>query len=259
MADGPYAPQPVTAHPCFTEFVDPPPDARIFVAHDMRPGLGDCAPSGRIRLDALARWLQDVAYGDVEDAGLEDSAVWVVRRNRIRVDRFPRFAEPYTGRTYCSGIGRMWAERRTTFTREGAQTPDVESVALWVHLDPATGRPAPFQEREISLYGDAAAARRITARLRQPGRPPEAAERSGWTFRATECDLAQHVNNAAYWQPVEATLLLDGAEPERLDTEMEFRTPAQPGDKHVLIDDTMCWIVSPAGETHASVVVDRQA
>jgi acyl-ACP thioesterase len=241
----------------FTELVDPAPDARVFSA-GMRAGLGDCAPTGRIRLDALARWLQDVAYGDVEDAGLEDTAIWVVRRNRIRVARFPRFAQPYIARTYCSGIGRMWAERRTTFTREGAAQPDVESVALWVHLDPHTRRPAPFEEREILLYGDAAAARRVTARLRHPA-PPQAADRSGWTFRATECDLAEHINNAAYWQPVEATLLLSGPEPERLDTEMEFRTPAQPGEKHVLWGGEMCWIVSPAGETHASVVLDRAA
>ena len=46
--------------------------------------------SGRVRLDGLARWLQDVAYADVEDAGLAERAVWVVRRTRIRVERFPR-------------------------------------------------------------------------------------------------------------------------------------------------------------------------
>ena len=41
----------------------------------MRPLLGDCAPSGRIRLDALARWFQDVAFADVEEAGVADVAV----------------------------------------------------------------------------------------------------------------------------------------------------------------------------------------
>lgn len=240
--------------PAFTEFVDPPPDARVFT-HQMRGGLGDCAPSGRVRLDALARWLQDVAYADVEDAGLVDSAVWVVRRTRMLVQRFPRFAEPYTARTYCSGIGRMWAERRTTFAADGSGAPDVEAVALWVHLDPRSRRPAPFQEHEISLYGDAAAGRRVTARLRHPG-PRQDAARSSWTFRNTECDLAEHINNAAYWQPVEERLLLDRLEPARLNAEMEFRTPAQPGEKHVLRDGAMYWIVSLDGETHASAVLD---
>ena len=288
VASGPY-PEGVRPH-APTEFVAPPPDARLFSGR-MRAGLGDCAPSGRIRLDALARWLQDIAYEDVEDAGLADSAVWVVRRTRMRIARFPRFAERCTVRTYCSGIGRMWAERRTTIVAERAQTEhaeraqtgvsgsaqtgdsgsaqtgdsgsaqagdadgcgDVEAVALWVHLDAATGRPAPFEAQEIALYGDAAAGRRVTARLRHP-QPTSGAERSTWTFRATECDIARHINNAAYWQPVEE-LLLNGDEPTGLDAEMEFRTPSQPGEKDVLRDGDMGWIVGADGATHASVAL----
>ena len=86
------------------EFVDAPAGGRRF-ALEMWPGLGDCAPSGRIRLDALARWLQDVAYADVEDAGLAALAFWVVRRNRILIRRWPRFAERFTVTTFCSGLG----------------------------------------------------------------------------------------------------------------------------------------------------------
>src|SRR5947209_18006590 len=86
---------------------------------EMRPGLSDCTPSGRIRLDALARWLQDVAFADVEDAGLADSAVWVVRRARLHVRRFPRFHERFQLATFCSGLGRAWAERRPTIGRGG--------------------------------------------------------------------------------------------------------------------------------------------
>jgi acyl-ACP thioesterase len=238
----------------FTELVGPPPDAREFKL-SMRPGLADCAPSGRIRLDALARWLQDVAYADVEDAGVAGHAVWVVRRTRIQVLRFPRFAEHFEVRTFCSGVGRMWAERRTTITSEGEPgDPCVETVALWVHLDPDTWRPTPFAEEEIALYGDAALGRRVTARLRHPPAPAQA-DASPWTFRATECDIASHVNNSHYWQPLEEEILLDGQEPSTLDAEMEFRTPSQPGPKLMVRDGAMRWIVDPDAATHASVVV----
>jgi acyl-ACP thioesterase len=240
--------------PKFTDLVGPPPDAREFTMA-MRPGLADCAPSGRIRLDALARWLQDVAYADVEDAGVAGSAVWVVRRTRIQVLRFPRFAEHFKVRTFCSGIGRMWAERRTTITPEATPAEAcVEAVALWVHLDPQTWRPMPFADEEIALYGDAAMGRRVTARLRHPAAPPDAPG-SQWTFRATECDIAGHVNNSNYWQPLEEELLLAGAEPSALDAEMEFRTPAQPGRKLMLRDGLLRWIVDPEAATHASAVV----
>jgi acyl-ACP thioesterase len=205
-----------------------------------------------MRLDALARWLQDVAYADVEEADVAYVAVWVVRRARIHVQRFPRFGERCELRTFCSGFGRAWAERRTAvLTPDGGHA--VESVSLWVHLDPATRRPFPLTERELELYGEAAADRRVTARLRHPG-PGSANTARSWTFRATERDLAGHINNAAYWGPIEEELLSEG-EPERFDAEMEFRTPAQPGEKRVLRDGRQRWVIGSEGEVHASVVL----
>jgi acyl-ACP thioesterase len=222
-----------------------------------------------MRLDALARWLQDVAYADVEEAGVADRAVWVVRRTRLRVERWPRFGEPCTALTFCSGLGRMWAERRTAIApaRAGnaiapagaggpvapanAATSIVEAVSLWVHLDPASRRPTPLSDAELHRYREAAGERRVTARLRHP--PPEPGTRNcAWTFRATECDLAGHINNAAYWQPLEEQLLI-GPDPERIDAEIEFRTPAQPGTKIVALDGRRMWIVDDGGETHASI------
>jgi acyl-ACP thioesterase len=238
----------------FTELVDRPAGGRSFT-QTMRPGLADCAPSGRIRLDALARWLQDVAYADVEDAGLAASAVWVVRRTRMLIHSFPRFAEHFELETFCSGLGKMWAERRTRFTRDGDDQPVVETVALWVHLDPASRRPIPFEDAEFQAYGGAAAGRRIPARLRHPAPGADAEAAADWRFRATECDIADHVNNAAYWQPLEEELLQRAEQPERLDVELEFRTPAQPGDKVILSEGANRWIVSPDGEMHASFAV----
>jgi acyl-ACP thioesterase len=218
----------------------------------MRPTLADCAPSGRTRLDALARWLQDVAYADVEDAGLEDAAVWVVRKTRFRVERFPRFSEPLTVRTWCSGVGRMWAERRTSVARLGRSKIDVDAVSLWVHLDPVTRRPTPLTKPEIAVYGGTAPDRRVRARLHHPA-PADAERESVWTFRATECDLAGHVNNAAYWQALEEELLA-GRELEHIDVEMEFRTPSQPGTKRILASGAMRWITDGGDNVNASAL-----
>jgi acyl-ACP thioesterase len=238
-----------------TELVPVPADGRVF-GQTVRPGLADCSPSGRIRLDALARWLQDVAYADVEDAGVADQAIWVIRRARLHVTRFPRFGERFRVTTFCSGLGRMWAERRTTIAREGASTSDVEAGALWVHLDPVTQRPTPLTAVEMQAYGAGAAGeRKVTARLHHPP-APEGAEARPWRFRATECDLAAHVNNAAYWLPLEEELLAGpDPEPDAIDVEIEHRTPAQPGDKQVLRDGDWRWIVDAGGEAHASLVI----
>jgi acyl-ACP thioesterase len=232
------------------------PDLRAF-SQARQPGFADCAPSGRVRLDALACWLQDVAYADVVDAGLERAAVWVVRRTRIRVHRFPRFGERFALTTFCSGIGRMWAERRTDIAGAGnngagPEVPDVEAVSLWVHLDAEHWRPTPLTEAEMQTYGGTPE-RKVSARLRHPS--PESAEGGqAWVFRATECDIADHVNNAAYWQPLEEELL-GREDPEQIDVEIEYRAPAQPGPKRVVSAGGYRWIMGEDGELHASIRV----
>jgi len=218
-----------------------------------RAGFADCAPSGRIRLDALASWLQDVAFADVVDAELADRAVWVVRRTRIQVQRFPRVGETYRVATFCSGLGRMWAERRTSISPVDAAESHVEAVTLWVHLDPRTSRPTRLADEETSVYAVSSGGRRVTARLRHP-LPSWSEETATWRFRATELDIAGHINNAAYWQPLEEELLA-GPELERLDVELEYRTPSQPGEKLLLRDGRWRWIVGNDREIHASILL----
>ena len=232
----PPAPEP-------TEFLPPLPGGRVF-ERAVRAELADAGPTGRVRLDALARWLQDTAYEDVEDVGLIERASWVVRRLRLRVERFPRFGDRLTLRTWCSGLGRMWAERRTSL-------PGVEAVALWVHLDPESLRPKPFDDEEMAVYGPSAGDRRVKARLRHPG-PGEDAATGSWWFRATDLDVAAHVNNAAYWEIVEEALA-GGEDPAALDAEIEFRGAAVAGEVVVRRDGEWTWITSAAGEIYASI------
>jgi acyl-ACP thioesterase len=240
----------------FSELLARHEGVRAFT-HSRQPGFADCAPCGRMRLDAIACWLQDLAYADVEDAGLARAAMWVVRRTRIRVNRFPRFGEHFSLTTFCSGLGRMWAERRTDIVTAGRCTADVEAVSLWVHLDTEHWRPSLLTEAELSAYGGTAPQRRVSARLRHP--PPRSIQGGEpWIFRATECDIADHVNNASYWQPLEEELLTGtDPDPDRFDAELEYRAPAQPGVKRVLREHDCRWIVGDADELHASIRLAR--
>jgi acyl-ACP thioesterase len=237
--------------PDFDELVAHPGSGRVFEQR-VAAGLADAAPGGRVRLDALARWLQDAALADVVDAGLGETALWVVRRTRLAVARFPRFGEVATIRTWSSGVGRMWAQRRTTIATGGGGA--VEAVALWVHLDPDGGRPLALTERELAVYGPSAAGREVKARLRHPA-PPDGAPSRPWRFRTTELDVADHVNNAAYWAPLEDELLGAGGAPAAIDVELEHRTPAQPGEHRVVADGPRRWVVSPDGEVRASMML----
>jgi acyl-ACP thioesterase len=231
-----------------TEIVPAPGRGRTF-AQAVVPGLADATGSGRVRLDAIARWLQDVAYTDIVDAGLAERGAWVVRRARMLVEAFPRFGEEISLRTFCSAAGRLAAERRTSISGASAA---VEAVAMWIHVDTETLRPLRLGEEFREAYGESAGSRKANFRLRHP-EPPAGASRSAWRFRAADVDVAGHVNNAAYWTPVEE-FFVDRPEPESADVEIEYREPAQPGDAVLLSSGTAMWVSAPDGGLHASIV-----
>jgi acyl-ACP thioesterase len=226
----------------FTELVPEPGEGRVF-SRSLMPGIADAGADGRVRLDALARWLQDVAYADLLDAGADDSGVWIVRRSRIRVERFPHFGDPATVRTFCSGIGRFSAERRTSVRGLSAA---VEAVSLWVWIDAETGRPKRFPPEFVAIYQQSAGGRDASVRLRH-GDPPEGCERRDWSFRVTDEDVAGHVNNSHYWATLEEELAT--ASPDSLDAEIEYREPMLPGPATVLRAPGGLWIADETGDS----------
>jgi acyl-ACP thioesterase len=234
-----------------------PGDVRAF-SHVRRPGVGDVGPSGQLRLDSIARWVQDVAWEDVEDAGLRELAVWLVRRTRIRVRRFPRLDADYTLTTFVTGLGRMWAERRTDIVERGESEPSVEVSCIWVHIDPERLLPTPIHQVEIDTWCGPST-RPVKARLVHPAPPADAAERL-WRFREAEMDIALHVNNAAYFTPFDEELLLAAAgldDSTSVDIEIEYRSAAQAGEKRVLHSGPMRWITGAdeSRELHASAAL----
>jgi acyl-ACP thioesterase len=161
--------------------------------------LGDVDVNGLLRLDGVARLLQDVATDDWIDTGVSSSDTWVVRRTTVQLAegaRWPRYLDSVALTTWCGGVGAAWAERRTTLAFEGAAK--IEAAALWVPIDP-TGHPVRMRESFFSVYGDAVNARKVSARIEKPI-VPESAERRDWPLRNADIDVVGHVNNAAVWQ-----------------------------------------------------------
>jgi acyl-ACP thioesterase len=163
--------------------------------------LGDADESGVIRLDGVARVLQDVATDDWEETGLESTDTWVVRRTSIRVadgGRWPRYKEVLTVTTWCGGAGAAWAERRTNISSGGELL--VEAVALWVPVDP-TGHPVRIKPAFYDVYGEALQGRKVSGRVPSPA-VADGALLVAWPLRRADLDIVGHVNNAAVWQAV---------------------------------------------------------
>jgi acyl-ACP thioesterase len=189
--------------------------------------LSDMDPAGRLRLDAVARFLQDIAIDDVQETSWGMPAhLWFVRR--IRMDVLEPFLDDreVALTTWCSGVAAIAAGRRWSVAGDRGGRIEVDSV--WIHLD-ADANPARIED--FGVYAEAAAGRMVSTKLELPD-PPDAAERVPWPLRAADVDLHGHVNNAVYWQAVEELLPVLGADPRGpLRAELDYRRPVDHGER----------------------------
>jgi acyl-ACP thioesterase len=208
--------------------------------------LGDAAVDGLLRLDGLARFLQDIAADDAAEVGLR-AASWVVRRTQLVLEGRPTFGERISLTTFCGGLGSRWAERRTSVVGPASR---IEASSLWVHLDEVTGRPTALPPIFLEAYGEAAGDRTASSRLSLPA-PPAGEVTRPWALRRTDFDVLGHVNNAAYWSAVEEELTAGVGRGSVL---LEYRTPIEPGASVSLVHDrasASAWLVGDAG-VHAA-------
>ena len=218
-----------------------PPKGRVF-RHRDRVTLADVSPAGRARLDALARWLQDAAYDDSRDSGLDGGGVWIVRRLALRVRRFPRLLEEIEVATFCSGAAPLWAER-SSLVSAAASRPSRRSRSgcTCSPTGRVRSRSRPGFHAHLRAVGDGPPRARAAA-------PPAGAAGGGaarpWRFRGADLDLAGHVNNAVYWEALEDELV--AREPAAgLAAEIEHRAPAGAGAATVLSHGPLRWITDP--------------
>jgi acyl-ACP thioesterase len=198
--------------------------------------LGDVDSKGRLRLDATARLLQDAATDDASDAGLDRRFGWLVRRTLIDTVRPATLGEDVEVATWCTGIGRSWAERRSQIV--GGRGALIDAVSLWVQIDIASGRPARIDNDFLRAYESTARGRVVSARLaldapedliesnRIDGAP---IERTAWVVRRTDIDPFGHVNNAATWEFLEEFGALDRTDERTGRAELEYLQPVEHG------------------------------
>jgi acyl-ACP thioesterase len=208
------------------ELVPIPTQGRTFAVR-RRLRLADLDAHGRFRLDAVARFLQDIAIDDVAETGWgAPEHLWFIRR--IRMDVPEPFLEDRELElvTWCSGLATLAAGRRWSLSGDRGGRIEVDSV--WVHFG-ADAQPARIEH--FGPYAVAAGGRRVSARP-QLAPPPADAPRSAWPLRVSDVDLHGHVNNAVYWQAVEQLLARGGPDVRRpLRARLDYRIPIDLGDE----------------------------
>ena len=202
-----------------------PETGRTFrVAYTVR--LSDTDATGRLRLDAIARYLQDAAIDDVHETGWGAPAhLWVLRSVRIDV-LVPSLEDRQVGIvTWGSSFSALAAGRRWSLTGDAGGSIEVDST--WIHLGP-DARPARIGEG-FDGYAEAAQGRTTSTKLTLA--PPSLGELRTWPLRVTDVDRMGHVNNAAYWAAVEQRLPDVGVDPRRpLRARLDYRHPIDHGE-----------------------------
>jgi len=234
----------------------PLPEVGRRYATTRRVRLGDADQHGRLRLDALARLLQDVGNDDFADAGLDPGSPWVARRTVAWSPAWPRLGDRLGITTFCGGLGSRWGERRSSLlVQDGGAR--VEVASLWVFLGADGVRPTRLPDWFVDTYGGAALGRTVAARLLHPAPPTGAAARP-WPLRATDLDVLRHVNNAATWQAVEDEAARRDVVPVR--AELEYGAALEPTDEVDLVSADepgggfRLWL-TVAGRVRASALV----
>jgi acyl-ACP thioesterase len=218
-------------------------------------GLADVRPDTTMRLDAVARVVQDVADADAAAQPVDGMGMWILRRLELAFSHTPRFRADLTARTWCSGVGPRWAERRTDLLVGDLRC--IEATGLWVHVDPRSGAPTRLPAAFDEVWAPSAKGRRVSARLHHGAPPPDAVSHA-WTLRATDLDVVGHVNNAAYWAPVEEELAQRGR-PRLQRAEIEFRDGLDEGEdvefvSHDRDGGFACWL-RVGSDVRASMLV----
>lgn len=212
-----------------TDFTPDPPAGRVYEVIRTVRGT-DVTPAGELRLDAIARYLQEAAQDDVTDSAWTEPQDWLLRRCELAIAGYPVHGDQVRLRTFCSGLGPRWAERTTTLA--GPAGDLIQATALWVAVDRQTGAPAPLSEEFRRVYGPSAQQRTVTSRLRHPAPGPDLASRP-WPLRAADFDPAGHVNNSIAWAAAED--ILAGLRWRPASAEAEYHRQILPGCEPALL------------------------
>lgn len=222
-----------------------PARGRVVEGH-RRVRTADVGADRRARLDALARYLHEVAEDDAEGAAVPATVGWVLRSTRMDVERFPRLGEHLVLYTFCSATAQRWAER-TTVVR-GADGARLRAASIWVAVDTTTGAPVRLGDWFFATYGPSSEGKRASAKLALTGPTGPVDAVRPWPLRRSDLDAWGHVNNAIAWGAVEDAVQI--GPDDALAALVEHHAPIDLGAEPVLATkdgggEHLVWLLRP--------------
>jgi acyl-ACP thioesterase len=207
------------------------------VAYRIR--FDECGPDGLVRTSSLLRYAQDIAWIHSELLGFdrawyaERRLAWVVRAIELAILGPTPLGSVMELSTEIAGFRKVWARRRSVGRIAGVAAPVLWAHTDWVITDTDRGLPGRVPA-EIQAGFLAPPGTFEPGRVPLPPAPASAATLA-LAARPQDLDPMGHVNNAAYVDYLEESLLAAGDEAAALRTalprriRLEYLAPATPG------------------------------
>ncbi|MGB3697232.1 MAG: acyl-ACP thioesterase domain-containing protein [Gordonia sp. (in: high G+C Gram-positive bacteria)] len=253
----------MTAAPDYRPLSDRKVGAEFYTA-PYRVRTGDIDQDMRVRLDGVARYLQDVANDNIAAVPFADTdPFWIIRRTVIDVLVPITWPSDFTTERWCGALSTRWTNMRVRIRADGGTNrfnpeprPDglIETEAFWINMTDS-GLPARISDLAMQTLMPMTDEHRLRWKAMNPALAPDPAELAvpdrEHVLRVTDFDPFKHLNNAAYFEAVEDELVDHPdllAAPHR--AVIEYLRPIRPGARvtvrrHRLPDALLMWIMTP--------------
>ncbi|MDQ3937782.1 MAG: thioesterase [Chloroflexota bacterium] len=223
-------------------------EPRIELPYRVR--FDECGPDGNLPSSGFLRYAQDLAWVHADGAGFgrgwygQRGLTWLIRAVELEILENAAHGETVDASTEVIGFRRVWARRRSEFTRRDSERTLAVAAIDWVLLN-AAGTPVRVPRDIIAAFATPPSGTFTPLRIDVPPSPADAARRE-FAVRRSELDPMAHVNNAAYLDYIDELLVGAGGEGEvtRLPRRyrVEFLAPAGPG----MLVRGYGWAIEPA-------------
>jgi acyl-ACP thioesterase len=180
--------------------LSPRPEAGYVYRTAWRVATGDIGADLTLRLDGVARYIQEVGAENLVDAGeAEEHPHWLVQRTVIDVIEPVEFPNELSFSRWCSALSSRWCTMRVDLV--GSDGGRIETEGFWIAINAKTLTPQRVSDTLIERFASTTDVHRLrwSPWLENLADVDESAP---FALRRTDIDLFEHVTNTAYWHAV---------------------------------------------------------
>lgn len=167
---------------------------------------GDLDGNLHLRLDGVARYIQEVGAENLVDAGeAEEHPHWLVQRTVIDVIEPIAFPGEVSFSRWCSALSSRWCTMRVDLVGSGGGR--IETEGFWIAINAKTLTPQRVSDTLIERFASTTDVHRLKWRpwLQNPHDVDHVVP---FALRRTDIDIFEHVTNTAYWHAIHEVMAL---------------------------------------------------